>query len=267
MKDFNQIVTTYKKLSAEVLDYQKFNRYAIVHHGSSIEGSTLTQDETFVLLDEQLTPKNKPLEHTLMTIDHLEALQFVLMLGEQKSEMTVENLRKVGAFVLKRTGGVISSMGGEFDTSKGDFRKATVRAGNRTFMDYKKVPERVEKLCAYINEQLKEVKTIEDCYNLAFDAHFQLISIHPFGDGNGRTSRLLMNYIQEYCNEPITIVFEDDKSTYFKKLEETREKEDINIFRNFMFAQAKRYFEKEIDLLTKKQKSSTPNSKGLSFIF
>jgi hypothetical protein len=202
-----------------------------------------------------------------MVVDHLEALLFVLQMGASKMEMTSHKIREVGALVLKKTGGLVSSMGGDFDTSKGAFRKTTARAGNRTFIDYKKVPERVKELCAYIAKELTEVKGIEGCYNLAFDAHFQFVSIHPFGDGNGRTARLLMNYIQEFCNQPLTVVFEDDRAEYFKKIEETRDKEDINIFRNFMFAQAKRFFEKEIAFLTKKQKPSKPNSKGLSFIF
>jgi Fic family protein len=46
---------------------------------------------------------------------------------------------------------------------------------------------------------------------LAFEAHQRLVSIHPFNDCNGRTSRLLMNYVQRYYGQPLTIVFRKDR--------------------------------------------------------
>ena len=50
--------------------------------------------------------------------------------------------------------------------------------------------------------------------NLAFDAHFNLVGIHPYYDGNGRTSRLLMNYIQAYYGQPLAIVRSENKALY-----------------------------------------------------
>ena len=81
---------------------------------------------------------------------------------------------------------------------------------------------------------------------LAFDAHFELVSIHPFYDGNGWTSRLLMNFIQQYFGLPLTIVFSEDKAEYFDALEAARDKEDQAIFRKFMFGQFEKQLEQEI---------------------
>ena len=69
---------------------------------------------------------------------------------------------------------------------------------------------------------------------MSFDTHFQAVSIHPFGDGNGRFSRLLMNYIQAYHQLPIVYLFAEDKQSYFEALKETRQKEELDIFRGFM---------------------------------
>lgn len=124
----------------DTFDFQKFNEFVIVHHSNSIEGSTLTMAETFLLLDEKLTPKNKPLSHTFMAINHLDALQYVLALAKSKTPLSVEIIQKISVKVMHNTGSEISSIAGSFNSAKGDFRKVTVRAGSSTFVDYKKVP-------------------------------------------------------------------------------------------------------------------------------
>ena len=253
-------------IEADDFDYNKFNQFAIVHHSNSIEGSTLTKEETYLLLEEHLTPKNKPLEHTLMAIDHLKALQFVIQLAEEKTPLTVEIIKEISALVMKTTGSEISSIAGNFDSSKGDFRKVTVRAGTTTFMDYKKVPERVNELVAYINKTINTSQDFLDINNLAFDAHFQMVSIHPFADGNGRLSRLVMNYIQQYHQMPLSVVYKEDKQDYFDALQETRKNEDISIFRNFMFSQTEKFLTEQIEELTQKQTSKN-TGKGFSFLF
>lgn len=253
-------------IEADDFDYNKFNQFAIVHHSNSIEGSTLTKEETYLLLEEHLTPKNKPLEHTLMAIDHLKALQFVVQLAEEKTPLTVEIIKEISALVMKTTGSEISSIAGNFDSSKGDFRKVTVRAGTTTFMDYKKVPERVNELVAYNNKTINSSQDFLDINNLAFDAHFQMVSIHPFADGNGRLSRLVMNYIQQYHQMPLSVVYKEDKQDYFDALQETRKNEDISIFRNFMFSQTEKFLTEQIEELTQKQTSKN-TGKGFSFLF
>lgn len=262
-----QVRDKYLELSRGVIDYDKFNYYSIVHHGTTIEGSTLTIGETFLLLDENLTPKNKPLLHTLMTVDHYNALQYVVELARSKKKLDVGEIRKISSLILKSTGSIISTMAGDFDSSKGEFRNTTVRAGNRSFMDYRKVPDKVEELLDHINKNIVQSTDFVENSLLAFDSHFQMVSIHPFADGNGRLSRLLMNYVQHYHAQPMTIVSNTDRQEYFDALEETRKNEDIDVFRNFMLNQSYKYFQKEILNLTKGQKQDKSKGRGLSFLF
>lgn len=257
----------YLTLKGNTLDFEKFNQYAIVHHSTSIEGSTLSLDETFLLLDEQLTPKNKPLLHTLMTIDHYQALQYVVELAQNKTKLTLSILQKISSLLLKHTGSEISSMAGTFDSSKGDFRKTTVRAGNRTFPDYKKVPNMMVKLVNESNIRIEKADEYIENSKLAFDIHFQMVSIHPFADGNGRISRLLMNYVQAYHDFPMTIIFQEDKSEYYMALEKTRKDENIEVFRTFMFAQAYKYLKFEIENFRSKAKERKIDDSGFSFLF
>ena len=93
---------------------------------------------------------------------------------------------------------------------------------------------------------MRNTNSVTDQINFSFDAHFNLVSIHPFYDGNGRTSRLLMNYIQAYYNLPLAIVQSDAKAEYIQALIDTREKDNINIFRKFMAAGYAKLLENEI---------------------
>ena len=88
-------------------------------------------------------------------------------------------------------------MGGSFDSSKGEFRLCGVTAGmgGRSYMNYQKVPAKVEELCALLQEKQKAVGTFREQYELSFNAHLNLVTIHPWVDGNGRAPRPLMNYI------------------------------------------------------------------------
>lgn len=121
-------------------------------------------------------------------------------------------------------------------------------------------------MVAYINTQNKEIDTVEAIYNLSFDAHFQLVSIHPFAEGNGRVSRLLMNYVQAFHGEPLSVVFQENKQEYYDVLVASRKQENIRIFRNFMTQQTVKFFEQQIKELTKTQKKSN-NGGGFSFLF
>jgi Fic family protein len=52
---------------------------------------------------------------------------------------------------------------------------------------------------------------------LSFDAHQQLVSIHPFNDGNGCTARLLMSFVQHYYDQTLTVVFREDKELTLRR--------------------------------------------------
>lgn len=248
---------------SSIIDFDKFNGYAITHHSTTIEGSTLTEIETRLLLDEGITPAGKPLLHSLMVQDHYNALLLITQLAKEKTTITPQFIQEINAAVMKQTGSIYQTVFGELDGSKGVFRKGNVSAGSTYFVGYEKVEPLVTKLCNGIKEKITSVKTIEEKINCCFDAHFDLVTIHPFYDGNGRTSRLLMNYLQLYFGLPISIVFKEDKAAYFEALTQTRKTEDISIFRNFMYLQYVKYLQQEID----KFEDSKKSGKGFSIVF
>jgi Fic family protein len=262
------LVNRYKELNLQdVLDHEKFNEYSIVHHSSSIEGSTLTEVETRLLLEEDITPKGKPLMHSLMVKDHYAALRNVLEAAAAKKGITVEFIQHINALVMKNTGSIYNTVFGEIDASKGMFRKGNVSAGGSYFPNYDKVIPYTAELVKRLDQNLPNVKGDEEQLKLSFTAHFDLVSIHPFYDGNGRTSRLLMNYVQAYHGLPLAIVFKEDKADYYVALQQTRKQEDMQIFYSFMFEEYRKHLEQEITSYSQamSQKNEPKKGKGSGY--
>lgn len=261
-----KLIEKYRALGIDkIIDHDKFNSISIVHHSTVLEGSTLTETETTVLITDGLTPKGKPLTHSLMVQDHYAALNFALAQAKEKKPVTINLIQQIGGLVLKNTGASYNTLFGLVDATKGEFRKGNVTAGSTYFPNYDKVPKLMDDLVNKINEKMGEKMSVQEKLNLSFDAHFNMVSIHPFYDGNGRSSRLLMNYIQEYYKLPLAIVHAESKVDYIQALQETREKNDINIFRAFMGNEYTRQLTSEIQ---KFENSIKPKSGyGFSILF
>lgn len=105
-----------------------------------------------------------------------------------------------------QVGEVTENVLGVVDSTKGDFRKNTVRVGNTIFMNYQKVEPALHQLVKDLKENFPLQKTIKDQLELSFYAHYELVNIHPFLDGNGRTARLLMNFVQRKYDLPLAIL-------------------------------------------------------------
>lgn len=105
----------------------------------------------------------------------------------------------------------------------------------------------LEKIANKLNEELDKSKTIEEQLALSFYAHYELVNIHPFLDGNGRTSRLLMNFIQHRYGLPLGIIFAEDKAQYYEALESVRETETFDKYNEFMLSQYQKHLSNEIE--------------------
>ena len=98
-------------------------------------------------------------------------------------------------------------------------------------------------------------------YELSFNAHLNLVTIHPWVDGNGRTARLLMNYIQFCYNLFPTKIFKEDREEYISALRLSQEDEVNQPFLDFMAGQLKKSLSLEIERFNTSQK------KIFSFMF
>ncbi len=116
-------------------------------------------------------------------------------------------------------------------------------------MSYNKVPGKLSELCDRINaaRQNSSAMNLQEQYEMTFDAHYELVTIHPWADGNGRTARLLMNQLQMEMGLIPAKILKGDKEEYINALVETREKEDPSIFRRWMTGLMIRNLRHDID--------------------
>ena len=83
---------------------------------------------------------------------------------------------------------------------------------------------------------------------MSFDAHYNLVTIHPWADGNGRMARLVMNMLQFEFGLIPTKILKEDKEEYIKALVATRETDNLDIFRSFMSSMMERNLQNEITI-------------------
>ena len=233
------------------IDFDKFYLYSIIVHSTAIEGSTLTEVEAQLLFDEGITSGKRTVVEQMMNLDLKVAYEFGREWIKHHYPITVDWLIELASKVMARTGSEYHSMGGDFSAAKGELRKLNVTAGlgGKSYLSYLKVPERLAAFCEELNKRRKAINPLDVCavYDLSFWAHYELVTIHPWADGNGRTSRLLMNLLQmEFDVLPVKVL-KEDKATYIQALIDTREKEDIGIFQNCMAELHAQHLKADID--------------------
>ena len=273
-----KLLKQHKELGiSEQIDYDKFYLYSIITHSTAIEGSTVTEVEAQLLFDEGITSSKRTMVELMMNLDLKVAYEYGMQWIRKHDPITVEWLVTLASKVMARTGSEYHSPGGDFDASKGELRKLNVTAGigGKSYMSYLKVPMKLQAFCEELNRRRSEIdpSDIAAVYELSFWAHFELVTIHPWADGNGRTCRLLMNLLQmEYGVLP-TKVLKEDKAEYIQALIDTREEEDMEVFMNCMsrlHCQHLRYdidqylksVDAEMDATTQKHLTTTQKAQG-----
>ena len=245
------LLAQFKELGIDKqIDYDKFYLYSLITHSTAIEGSTVTEIENQLLFDEGISAKGRSMTEQLMNLDLKAAYEQSIAFAKSHSDISVDMLKKLSSIVLKNTGTIYQTALGEFSSANGDLRLLNVTAGTgeRSYMNYSKVPTKLAELCESINQRRKAFSktNVIECYKLSFDAHFHLVTIHPWADGNGRMSRLLMNQLQFEFGIIPTNINKDHKVEYIESLIATRENDDIEPFHNFMFDEHIRNLEQTI---------------------
>ncbi len=236
---------------SQQIDYDKFYLYSIITHSTAIEGSTVTELEAQLLFDEGITSSKRTMIEQMMNLDLKVAYEYGMKWIKEHKPITTEWLITLASKVMAHTGSEYNSLGGHFDASKGELRKLNVTAGfgGRSYMAFQKVPGRLATFCEELNKRRQAIDSGDAAavYELSFWAHYELVTIHPWADGNGRTCRLLMNLLQMEFDVLPAKVLKEDKAEYIQALIDTREEEDIKIFVDCMTELHCRHLKSDID--------------------
>ena len=185
-------------------------RVELTFTSNAIEGNTLTRSETALVVEKGLTVGGKSLVEHLGAINHAQALDWVKDLVRRKPGSLMEkDILHIHGTILK----------GIDDANAGRYRNKAVRiSGSSVVLPH---PLRVPEMMAEFADWLGNAKDIHPV-KLAAEAHYRLVSIHPFTGGNGRTGRLLMNMILLMTDYPAAIIRKRDRLAYIDSLEKAQ---------------------------------------------
>lgn len=194
----------------------------LTYNSNAIEGNSLTLKETYLVINEGITIKGKPLKDHLEAKNHQEALEYLYGLIEKDKRNTFsENLiRQINQIVQQ-------NIDKEW---AGRYRNSGVIIGGATHRppDAFKIPGLMKNLIKWYSLNKKQ-HPIE----LASIIHHKLVNIHPFFDGNGRTSRLVMNIILMEAGFPLVVILKNDRKRYYSTLA-LADKGNYSLFVNFI---------------------------------
>jgi Fic family protein len=224
--EVSKLVQTLKRLSAKKaqLDMARPLSPSIVnrlreqldvewtYHSNAIEGNSLTLRETQLVLQHGLTINGKPLREHLEAINHQHAIHFVETLADKDEPITEHVVRSIHALILRTID----------DEEAGRYRRVQVYITGSEYMPPESVA--VPGLMSDLGEWLNSSEaTVLHPVERAVLAHFRLVHIHPFTDGNGRTARLLMNLLLMRAGYPPAIVRVEDRPAYYNALDAAHE--------------------------------------------
>ncbi len=176
------------------------------YNSNAIEGNTLTISETKVVL-EGMTIGGKTMREHLEVINHRDAINFLEEVVQKNERLTEWTIKSIHRLVLK----------GIQEDNAGVYRKENVVIGGASHRlpDHVIVPELMEQFISKVENEWSTIHPVER----AAKVHAEFVKIHPFIDGNGRTSRLLMNYELMKAGFPPAVIKAIDRARYYDALD------------------------------------------------
>lgn len=225
------------------------------YDSNRIEGNTLTLQETALILEKGITVTGKSMREHLEVVNHHEALAFVKELIAGKTDYTEATLLEIHRLVLN---GIDRQNAGHYR------RERVFITGSRHVPPNPlKVPALMKTYFEYYEEQKNRLHPAL----LAADMSEKLVTIHPFVDGNGRTCRLVMNFLLMRAGFPITNISGErqHRTTYYDALQTVQLEQDSEAFRRFALAQIKEAFFRYLDAVSVNLNESEQHKGGYFF--
>jgi Fic family protein len=194
----------------------------LTYASNAIEGNTLTQAETNLVIEKGVTIGGKTLKEHLEAIDHYEAIGYVRELARQSTPLAESDVRGLHALAMKRSAPGVAR---RYATSG---RYVNTDAGRHVFPAPAVVPALMGDFAAWLHAAPAAPEA-------AFSAHRRLVAIHPFDAGNGRTARPLMNLILIRGAYPPVTVRPEHRLAYLRALQRDQAGEGDEDFRRLLY--------------------------------
>jgi Fic family protein len=203
-----------------LLALQKSYDVELTYTSNAIEGNTLTLRETAELIEHGITVGGKPLGDHLEAVDHYNAVLWMRELAAKTTPLDETTVRELHRRIVLRSQ---PEIGGIYSTLPRRIAGSPV-----VFPNPFKIPGLMKEYGEWLAEATPEPAT-------SFHAHFRLVAIHPFADGNGRTARLLMNLLLLRGGYPPVAVRPEDRKTYLDTLEDASVRDNLKPFQTFLY--------------------------------
>lgn len=242
LKKLNQLRPLPKPSVKKLRDKLKVE---MTYNSNAIEGNSLTLKETFLVVNEGLTVKGKPLKDHLEAKDHHSALQYLYEMVEKDKRNTISErlIRLLHEIIMQETD----------KKWAGCYRNSNVIIGGADHKppDALEVPKQMQELMRWLNSQKKKLHIVE----LTALLHHKLVHIHPFFDGNGRAARLVMNVLLMQVGYPLVIILKNDRKKYYDILDKA-DKKDYEPLVKFIAQSVERSLDIYLKILTPSSKTS-----------
>ena len=216
----NQLLSAYRPLPPETLkSLREYYRVGLTYTSNALEGNSLTESETKVVIEDGLTIEGKPLRDHYEAVGHAKAYDYIYQITE-KDSLAEEDILKLHRLFYQQIDG----------ERAGQYRNVKVYiSGSRYAVSaVSKIPDEMQKLVKWYNDNEKKMHPVE----LAANLHLRFVFIHPFIDGNGRMARLLMNLALLRNGYTIAIIPAILRHEYIYSLEKAHT--DKNVFLDFI---------------------------------
>lgn len=224
LTDKKQSLDKYRPFPPELVkNLEDWFKVELTYTSNAIEGNTLTRKETAMVLEKGLTVEGKSINEHLEAINYAKAIELVKKLaGKKRSTITENDILAIHRLILR----------GIDDVNAGKYRTIAVRVAGSTvvFPNSAKVSDLMKEFIKWLYEENNNHPA-----KIAADAHFKLVSIHPFVDGNGRTARLLMNLLLMQRGYSSALIRKEDRMAYINAIEKGQAKKDLKDYYGLIY--------------------------------
>ncbi|MDJ0800979.1 MAG: Fic family protein [Calothrix sp. MO_167.B12] len=198
-----------------VSELKKIYDVRFTYNSNAIEGNTLTQSETELVLTKGITIGGKTLDEHLEVIGHKDAIDYIESLAQTETEINEWEIKQIHNLILRKIN----------PDEAGNYRTLDVMAAGTNYLypPHYLLSQLMRDFVIWLNsEAALKLHPVE----YATMAHYRFVSIHPFRDGNGRTARLLMNLLLIRAGYPIVVIDNQIRNDYINALAYGQQNQD-----------------------------------------